>query len=87
MDKQIIDELFCGDSRREPRGLETVLMASPMFAAIWNVNNEFAGRDRRRIKREVRKAIAKCNREHPPVVGGIERSPNAFWRTRQWAEA
>lgn len=79
MNADILDAIYA-DGCREPRGLEVVLMASPQFAAVWNATNANIGRDRRRIKREIRKAVAKARRDHSPRIGGIDRSTVPFWR-------
>lgn len=67
-------------ARRGPPGL---LMISPYHKAIFDTLNQFEGRDRRRIKRELRKMNRAWKRDHRPAsLGGISRASNGFWNTR-----
>jgi hypothetical protein len=64
------------------------MIVSGEFKAIYDASVAFMDRDRRRLKREVRKSLSRYYRDHPDqrpsapkTYGGIDRATNAFWRT------
>jgi len=74
--KQALDAIF--DSM--PLANANVLLIATEQYAVFQAMDQFAGRDRRRIKREVRKAADKARAAQPKAVGGIDRAESPFWR-------
>lgn len=69
--------------------LPGLMLVSGEFKAIYDASVAFMDRDRRRLKREIRKSLARYWRAHPnerpsapKTYGGIDTASNPFWRTR-----
>lgn len=68
------------DDGRKPL-LMGIAMLSPVIAAELKARIDFYGRDRRRVKREVRKAISSLSVQ-AKTTAPVSREPSPFWRNR-----
>jgi len=58
-----------------------LIACAPEYAAMAEAMRKWQGADRRRIKREMKKAAKAAKREHPsPPIGGIDRALNLWWK-------
>jgi len=73
-----ISTLMYGDGKPPPAA--GLILCSPQFLAIYNAERDFYGRNWRRVKREVRKALLKVRIKQRGKPQGINRGSASWWR-------